>query len=150
MAKSNILDIENAEAARLKALTEEERNQGVKHMAMDGMELTKVIEDFEVLANTMAGGVPTSEQGRFSKWRTAMKKALDAFNKGAALALADIWHEDKSAEMGEHFRTWFDTVVDEMGPEVGLPYLGREYVNILPCHWLAEPDHLPAPAQSTE
>ena len=137
-----MLDVESAEAARVVALTEEERNQGIERTSMDGVELTRCLVNFPTLADAMIAAVPTAQKERIKRWRVSMEKAITAFNRGAAIALADIWHIDKSAEMGEAFREWFDTMIDGLGPECGLPYLGREYVNILPAHWLAEPDHL--------
>ena len=139
---ADLLDTEAAEAARVTALTEEERNQGIERTSMDGMELIRCLENFTTLAAGMEAKVSAEHKSRFADWRKAMEKALKAFNKGAEFALADIWHGDKSQEMGNAFREWFDTCVDEMGSSCGLPYEGREYVNILPAHWLTEPDHL--------
>ena len=51
-------------------------------------------------------------------------------------ALADIWTTNRSEEL---------TFVDEMmtiPASAGLPYVVREYLAILPIHYLAEPTHL--------
>ena len=92
---SEMLDLEAAEAARAQALTEEEHNEGVARTSTDGVELCHVMANFEKLADAMQGGVPSIQKGRIGRWRTAMSKAMKAFNRGAAIALADIWHEDK-------------------------------------------------------
>ena len=117
-------------------------NQGVERTSMDGVELNRCLANFTTLAEAMSAAVPAAQKERIKRWRVTMEKAITAFNRGAAIALADIWHIDKSAAMGEAFREWNDTIIDGLGPECGLPYLGREYVNILPAHWLTEPDHL--------
>ena len=64
-------------------------------------------------------------------------------------ALADIWLIDRRHEMGQHFRTWIDVIIVDMGPQIGLPYHGRSYIDILPAHYVHEPDHLEAHSSST-
>ena len=124
-------------------MAEEDRNDGCARTSMDGMELIKVTKSFNQIVNKMEEvGIPNPSQFRWDGFKVAMHKALAAFNAAAALALADLWEEDKSHEMGENFRRWADAIIDDLGPEVGLPYAGRSYLDILPAHWLCEKDHL--------
>lgn len=58
-----------------------------------------------------------------------------------AIALADImiWATNRAHEAGEHYRAFVDAIVGGIGPKCGAPYVGGEYVCVLPAHWLAEP-----------
>lgn len=140
---------ETAEPAAVKAAEEEARNDGNQRMSMDGGELLKTMKNFKVLADTMEAAVPAIQKDRFKKFRERMDKALEAFNAGAAIALADIWLTDRSGEMGKHFRDFADEIIDGMGPSIGLKFPGRSYLDILPAHWLVEPSHLEAHSSMT-
>ncbi len=76
-----------------------------------------------------------------------MQQALTAFNKGTAIALADVWLSNRAVEMGDKFRT-FANEIGGISKGCGLPYVSREYLAILPIHWLCEPDHLQAHASA--
>ena len=62
-----ILDVESAEAARVVALTEEERNQGIERTSMDGVELTRCLVNFKTLADAMIAEVPTAQKERIKR-----------------------------------------------------------------------------------
>jgi len=140
-----ILVLEGAEGRRVGAIQAEEKV--ASRASMDGNELLKVMHSWDKLVAGMeAGGIPEENEHDWNSFKISMKKALASFNAGAAFALMDIWDTDKSQEMGEHFRDWADTIIDEIGPTIGLKYTGRSYLDILPAHWLTEPDHLQAHA----
>jgi hypothetical protein len=139
----SIMIDEKADGVRMQKVAEEDRNDGCARTSMDGMELIKVMKNFNQIVGKMEEvGIPAKSQFRWDGFKVGMHKALTAFNAAAALALADLWEEDKSHEMGENFRKWADAIIDDLGPEVGLPYAGRSYLDILPAHWLCEKDHL--------
>jgi hypothetical protein len=124
--------------------SEEAKRDCMKRGSMNGNEMQLVLGAFEFISERLKEGVLPKNKLRLEKWIDAMKRSLVSFNAGAAVALADMWSTNRSAEMGDHFRDWADVVCDEMGPKVGLPYNGRDYLAILPIHWLCEPDHLQA------
>ena len=139
---------EIAEGVRIKAVQDEEKNEGNDRTSMDGNELINVMANFEKIVAVMeAHGIPEEHQWRWDEFKLHMGKALTSFNAGAAIALADIWLDDQSQQMGENFRAWADTIIDNLGMGIGLPYEGRTYLDILPAHWLCEPDHLEAHAR---
>lgn len=134
---------EAAEGLRVAAVAAEDQNDGNDRTSMDGTELLKVMANTGLILTKMEeGGIPREHKWRWERFKDSMTRALTSFNAGVAFALADIWEEDHSHEMGEHFRQWADIITDEMGPAIGLPYEGRSYLDILPAHWLTEPDHL--------
>ena len=128
-----ILVLEGAEGRRVGAIQAEEKV--ASRASMDGNELLKVMHSWDKLVAGMeAGGIPEENEHDWNSFKISMKKALASFNAGAAFALMDIWDTDKSQEMGEHFRDWADTIIDEIGPTIGLKYTGRSYLDILPAH----------------
>jgi len=139
---------DEAEDMRAKIEQEEAKHDCAKRLGMNGKELQLVIGSFSKLASAMACHAKPEHKLRFSRWVDAMSNAISSFNAGAAIALADMWSTNRAHEMGQHFRTFVDHVVDGIGPGCGLSYLSREYTSILPIHWLAEPDHLEAHASA--
>lgn len=140
---------EQSEPDRVKAVEAEVKNEGCERTAMDGQELEKVMKNIGAVLKGMEEGVGAANKERFADFKTAMHSALTSFNLGAEVALADIWLTDRSHEMGQHFRAWINVIIDDMGPQIGLPYHGRSYIDILPAHYVHEPDHLEAHSSST-
>ena len=136
-----VIDAQDELHRQVKA-SEESAQDCAKRSSMTGVELVLVLGAFDFLSTRMKKGVAAKNTLRFSKWQTSMEQALANFNSGKAVALADIWATNKAVEMGTHFRAWADEISDKMGKQVGLPYNGREYIAILPAHWLIERDHL--------
>lgn len=121
----------------------EEANQNCnKRGSMDGNELKTLLGALPFITQRMVEAVDKKNLTRLKTWVTSVRKAVKSFEEGTAIALADIWATNRAAEMGGHFRAWADELVDNMGPSCGMPYLGREYLAILPAHWLTERDHL--------
>lgn len=135
---------EQSEPDRVKAVEAEVKNEGCERTSMDGQELEKVMNNIVMILQCMEEGVEARVKDLFDEFSSAFCEALTSFNKGVEVALADIWPTDRSAEMGQHFRQWVDVVIDQLGPQVGLPYHGRSYIDILPAHYIHEPDHLQA------
>lgn len=125
-----------AERLRLEAVALENKTSGNMRTSMNGEEIKHLFDNIGGVLDKLAAAVEVDERLRFDRWAQAFRKAVNSFNKGIAIALADIWHENRSAEMGSHFREWADAIIDETGEQVGLPYKGREYLAILPAHWL--------------
>jgi len=136
-----VIDAQDEANRQVKA-SEESAQDCAKRSSMTGNEMVLVLAAFDFVSTRLKKAVAVKNALRFSKWQTSMELAISHFNQGKALALADIWATNKAVEMGTHFRSWADEVSDNMGKQVGLPYNGREYIAILPAHWLIEPDHL--------
>jgi hypothetical protein len=132
---------ENEDMRQTKA-TEEAASDVNKRGNLTGKEHSLVLGAFDFISTRMLSKMEAKHQRRAEKWQAVMQRAIQAFNQGAAIALADMWETNRSAEMGGHFRDWADELVDGIGPQVGINYLGRTYINILPAHWLCERDHL--------
>ncbi len=142
-----VIDALNENLRQAKA-SEESAQDCAKRSSMTGKEMVLVLSMLNLITSLMKAAVPEKNILRFERWEASMKTAMNNFNAGRAIALADIWPTNRAAEMGEHFRAWADEISDRMGKQVGLPYNGREYIAILPAHWLIEPDHLQAHASA--
>ena len=139
-----LVDAENI-AANQTIVDEEAKTTCNFRAGMDGTELEKVIDGFEVVVAHLEGGVQPEHAREFQRWSTSVLAALAGFKAGTAIALADVWLHNRAAEMGAHFRT-FANEISGISKGCGLPYVPREYLAILPIHWLCEPDHLEAHA----
>jgi hypothetical protein len=135
-----VIDTDN-EIKRQTKESEEAAQDCSKRGSLDGNELRLMCGAMEFLTNRMLSAVADKNKKRMEAWVTSTVKAMASFEAGTAIALADIWATNRANEMGEHFRAWADEICDHVGPEIGMPYLGREYLAILPAHWLCEPDH---------
>jgi hypothetical protein len=138
------ISAENA-AALKKAVDEEAKEDCNQRAGMDGNELEIVMDNLDVILGHFKSGVAPANSNAFERWGASVTRALKAFNKGTAIALADLWETNRAAEMGEKFRTFADEICG-IDKSCGLPYVSREYLAILPIHWLCEPDHLQAQA----
>lgn len=124
------------------AIEEEEAKDGNRQrLSMDGKELVKVMINFPVVIAKMLAMVKPPETTKCERWAHIMLRALTAFNAGVAILAADMWLTNRASEMGAHFRDFADHIAS-IGKGCGLPYVSREYLAILPIHWLCEPDHL--------
>ena len=137
---------ENA-AAQKKAIDEEAKTDCAKTAGMDGKELVIVMANLKVIIGYFESAVKPEFQKPLERWAPSVTAALAAFDEAAAIALADMWETNRAAEMGEKFRTFADEIAN-ISKGSGLPYVSREYLAILPIHWLCEPDHLQAQAST--
>jgi predicted house-cleaning noncanonical NTP pyrophosphatase (MazG superfamily) len=142
-----VIDQENALLREYKE-NEEARQECAKRVGMNGKELLSVVENFQYLATEMRLGVEDKNRERLADWLEVMEPAVTALRAGSAIALADMWSYNRAHEAGAYFRRFVDLIVDGIGPTCGSPYLGRDYISILPVHWLAEPDHFEAHASN--
>lgn len=132
------------ERARAVVASSEDRDRNTK-ASMDGTELVQVFENFHQICDAMeAAAQDSAEKLKFVRWRTPVQRALAAFNEGTAVALADIWTQNRSSSIGK-FRTFCDEIMS-IPASAGLPYATREYLAILPIHYLAEESHFQAKA----
>jgi len=140
--QANIEDqITNENLAAAVAISKEEDTVRNKRSAMNGKELVTVFENFEtVVAKMHASTEDACEKLKLERWEPPFRRALTAFNKGCEVALADLWPTNRSAELS-YFRTFVDEIMN-IPASAGLPYVVREYLAILPIHYLAEPSHL--------
>ena len=136
---------ENAAAALV--IDKQEGDSRTSKAGMDGTELVKVFENFSKILTAMkAGAKDAGELLKLDRWGPPFTLALAAFDEGCKVLLADLWPTDRSAELA-HFRTFFDRIMD-IPDSAGLPYPVREYLAILPIHWLCEPSHVERTAHS--
>ncbi len=138
---------EENQAAQKRAVDEEAKNDRCQYAGMDGKEVAIVMHNFGVIQGFLARAVTPAYKNQLDRWGASVRQALNAFDAGAAIALADVWATNRATEMGEHFRTFADAIAN-ISKGCGLPYLSREYLAILPIHWLCEPDHLQAHASN--
>eukprot|EP00656_Telonema_subtile_P026177 TRINITY_DN2815_c0_g1_i3.p2 TRINITY_DN2815_c0_g1~~TRINITY_DN2815_c0_g1_i3.p2 ORF type:complete len:110 (-),score=4.14 TRINITY_DN2815_c0_g1_i3:5-334(-) len=71
-----------------------------------------------------------------------MKLVIGAFEFIAGRLVSKADPRSMPGQPLHSFRGWADQIGDEMGPKIGMPYNGKDYLSILPVHWLCEPDHL--------
>lgn len=120
---------------------EEEKNSRNTKSSMNGKELVIVFDAFDrILANMNSTASDECERLKLQRWGEPVRRALTAFNEGCRTALADIWTTNRSDELSK-FRTFVDEMMT-IPASAGLPYVVREYLAILPIHYLSEPTHL--------
>jgi hypothetical protein len=135
---------ENA-AAQKRSIEDDAKTDCAKTAGMDGKELVIVMANLSVLIGHFKSAVKAEFEKPLERWERSVTDALIAFDQGVAIALADMWETNRAAEMGAYFRTFADEIAN-ISKGCGLPYVSREYLAILPIHWLCEPDHLQAQA----
>jgi hypothetical protein len=145
--EANIEGQVSAENAAVNALTAKEDAERNTKSSMQGTELEKVFDNFARIVDHLEDNAQDDESKlKLRRWRAPVERALHAFNEGCKVALADIWTHNRADELG-HFRTFVDELMS-IPTSAGLPYQVREYISILPVHYLAEPSHLQAKASA--